>query len=249
MGWITQIHSAFSTTFRYEYFMTYQLYIGDRTFSSWSLRGWLMLEKFGIPYNVNMVGLYSSTMQADLAHLHPARTVPVMQTAAGPVVTDSLTMAETLVEENPNVNLYPRDPPARALARSITAEMHSGFGVLRNACLMLLAYCHEGFEVSDPVRHDLARIQELWVLARARYGTDGPWLFGEYSLADVFYAPVAMRITTYDFLVSEAARDYVTAHLNDPALVKWRTEGLKDSYDLWPYPSSLQRKPWPEVQN
>jgi glutathione S-transferase len=229
--------------------MTYQLYIGDRTFSSWSLRGWLMLEKFALPYNTNMVGLYSGSMQADLAHLRPARTVPVMQTAAGHVVTDSLAMAETLVEENPGVNLYPSDPAARALARSITAEMHSGFGALRNACPMMLAHCYEGFDVSDAVRRDLARIQDLWALARARHGADGPWLFGKYSLADVFYAPVAMRITTYQLPVSDAAQAYVKAHLNDPALIQWRAEGLKDSYDPWPYPSDLVRKPWPETQN
>lgn len=227
--------------------MTYQLYIGDRTFSSWSLRGWLMLEKFGLPYDVTSVGLYSGTMQADLAHLQPARTVPVLQTANGHVVTDSMAMAETLVEENPSVNLYPRDPAARALARSITAEMHSGFGAIRDACPMMLAFCYEGFEVSDAVRRDLARIDALWSLARNRHGADGPWLFGEYSLADVFYAPVAMRITAYDLPVGEAARAYVKTHLNDPAFIKWRTEGLKDHYDPWPYPSDLTRKPWPKA--
>ena len=229
--------------------MTYQLYIGDRTFSSWSLRGWLMLEKFNLSHDVNMVGLYSGSMQADLAHLRPARTVPVLQTSAGHVVTDSLAMAETLVEENPKVNLYPFDPAARALARSITAEMHSGFGALRSACPMMLAYCYEGFKVSDSVRIDLTRIQDLWTLARTRHGAGGPWLFGEYSLADVFYAPVAMRITTYDLPVSDDAREYVNAHLNDPALISWRAEGLKDSYDPWPYPSDLKRKPWPETKN
>lgn len=138
--------------------MTYQLYIGDRTFSSWSLRGWLMLEKFDLPYEVTLVGLYSGTMQADLA-----------------------------------------------------------------------------------------RIDALWSLARHRHGADGPWLFGKYSLADVFYAPVAMRITAYDLPVSDTARTYVKTHLSDPAFIHWRTEGLKDHYDPWPYPSALARKPWPEV--
>lgn len=227
--------------------MTYQLYIGDRTFSSWSLRGWLMLEKFDLPYDVTLVGLYSGTMQADLAHLPPARTVPVLQTADGHVVTDSMAMAETLVEENPSVGLYPRDPAARALARSITAEMHSGFGALRDACPMMLAFCYKGFEVSEAVRRDLARIDVLWSLARDRHGAVGPWLFGEYSLADVFYAPVAMRITAYDLPVSDAARTYVKTHLSDPAFMRWRTEGLKDHYDPWPYPSELARKPWPEA--
>ncbi|MEL6685666.1 MAG: glutathione S-transferase N-terminal domain-containing protein, partial [Pseudomonadota bacterium] len=102
--------------------MTYELYIGDRTFSSWSLRGWLMLEKFGLPYRAHMVGLYAGTMKADLAHLAPAKTVPVMQTANGHVLTDSLAMAETLAENHPEAKLYPVDPAARALARSITAE-------------------------------------------------------------------------------------------------------------------------------
>lgn len=225
--------------------MTYELYIGDRTFSSWSLRGWLMLEKFGLPYRTTMVGLYSNTMQADLAHLAPARTVPVLRTAAGHVLTDSLAMAETLAEENPDAGLYPRDPAARALARSMVAEMHSGFHALRDACPMILAFCWDGFAASQAVRADLARIEELWDQARTRHGGNGPWLFGAYSLADVFYAPVAMRITAYDLPVSSAASAYVAAHLDDPAIKAWRAEGLKQSYDPWPYPQNLAQKPWP----
>lgn len=227
--------------------MTYELYIGDRTSSSWSLRGWLMLQKFDLPHHVNMVGLYTGTMQQELAHLHPARTVPVMQTADGHVLTDSLAMAETLVEENPQAALYPRDPAARALARSMTAEMHSGFGALRDACPMMLEFCWEGFVASPQVRADLARIETLWALARANHGASGPWLFGDYSLADVFYAPVAMRIAAYDLPVSAAAKDYVKLHLNDPAIAQWRAEGLKQRYDPWPYPQDLARKPWPEA--
>ena len=230
--------------------MTYKVYIGDRTFSSWSLRGWLMLEKFGLPYTETVVGLYAGTMHDDLAALEPARTVPVLQTAAGHVLTDSLAMAETLVEENPSVDLYPRDPAARALARSITAEMHSGFAALRGDCPMMLSFCWEGFEVSDAVRADLARIETLWQLARDRHGASGPWLFGDYSLADVFYAPVAMRITAYDLPVGAAAKAYVTAHLTDPAFLKWRELALQDDYDPYPYDiAGLQRLPWPAVLN
>jgi glutathione S-transferase len=225
--------------------MTYQLYIGDRTFSSWSLRGWLMLEKFGLPYQANMVGLYGGTMQADLAHLAPARTVPVLRTAQGHVLTDSMAMAETLVENHPDKDLYPRDPAARALARSMTAEMHSGFGALRNACPMVLSFAWEGFTPSDAVKADLRRIEDLWSLARERHGQNGPWLFGNYSLADVFYAPVAMRITAYDLPVSEQSRDYVTAHLSDPAFLAWRKEALKEDHSPFPYPLPLAQKPWP----
>ncbi|EBA12296.1 glutathione S-transferase [Roseobacter sp. CCS2] len=229
--------------------MTYELYIGDRTFSSWSLRGWLMLEKFGLPYQAHMVGLYTGTMQADLAHLTPARTVPVMRTAEGYVLTDSLAMAETLAENHPNANLYPPDPAARALARSITAEMHSGFHALRSACPMMLNFCWQEFEVSQAVQQDLHRIEELWSLARTRHGSDGPWLFGAYSLADVFYAPVAMRMTAYGLPVSDASRAYVDAHLNDAAFLAWRKAAMKEVHEPFPYQLPLERKPWPGDRN
>jgi glutathione S-transferase len=225
--------------------MTYELYIGDRTFSSWSLRGWLMLEKFNLPYNTTFVGLYAGTMKEDLAHLHPARTVPAMQTGAGYVVTDSLAMGETLAEENPNADVYPSDPAARALARSITAEMHSGFAALRDACPMMLSFCWDGFAVSEAVKKDLARIEMLWELARERHGQDGPWLFGKYSLADAFYALVAMRIKAYGLPVGKVAQDYVNAHLNDPAFLEWRKIAMKEVHEPYPYDLGLGQKPWP----
>ena len=225
--------------------MTYKLYIGDRTFSSWSLRGWLMLEKFGLPYNTNVVGLYAGTYREELAHLAPARTVPAMQTSDGHVLTDSLAMAETLVENHPDINLYPRDPGARALARSITAEMHGSFLALREACPNMITHVWEGFEPSDAVRADLARIEQLWALARERHGENGPWLFGDYSLADVFYAPVALRMTAFDLPISGDAQAYVDAHLNDPAFLAWREASKSEIYDPWPYPMDLGRKPWP----
>ena len=225
--------------------MTYKLYIGDRTFSSWSLRGWLMLEKFRLPYNTNVVGLYAGTYREELAHLAPARTVPAMQTSDGHVLTDSLAMAETLVENHPDINLYPRDPGARALARSITAEMHGSFLALREACPNMITHVWEGFEPSDAVRADLARIEQLWALARERHGKNGPWLFGDYSLADVFYAPVALRMTAFDLPISRDAQAYVDAHLNDPAFLAWREASKSEIYDPWPYPMDLGRKPWP----
>ena len=225
--------------------MTYQLYIGDRTFSSWSLRGWLMLEKFGLDYNTNLVGLYAGTYREELAHLAPARTVPAMQTPEGYVLTDSMAMGETLVERHPDVALYPRDGAARALARTITHEMHSGFMALRDACPNMITHVWEGFEPSDAVLADIARIEELWALARARHGQNGPWLFGDYSLADVFYAPVALRMTTYDLPISPAAQTYANAHLSDPAFLAWRAASKSEVYDPWPYPMDLGRKPWP----
>ncbi len=227
--------------------MTYQLYIGDRTFSSWSLRGWLMLEKFNLPYQANLVGLYAGTYRDELANLEPARTVPTMVTPAGHVLSDSLAMAETLAESHPDAGLYPSDPGARALARNIICEMHAGFGALRDACPMQLDRVWEGFTVSQAVKADLDRIIYLWSLARRRHGQDGPWLFGAYSLADVFYAPVALRIVGYGLPASIEAQAYVNAHLTDRAFLAWRRAALDENYDPFPYQLGLESRPWPDA--
>ncbi|WP_136637009.1 glutathione S-transferase [Pseudooceanicola onchidii] len=225
--------------------MTYDLYIGDQTFSSWSMRGWLMFRNFDIPVTSHMVGLYSGTMAEDLAQLAPARLVPAMVTPDGVVVGETLAMGETLAERHPGAGLWPADPAARALARWLSAEMHAGFGALRGNCPMQLLHQYHGFEPSDAVKKDLARIDELWSLARARFGSEGPWLFGAYSLADVFYAPVAARIAGYGLPVGEVAQAYVDAHLADPAFREWRAEGLKTTYDPVPYALDLPTAPWP----
>ena len=225
--------------------MTYALYIGDRSYSSWSLRGWLMLERFGLPFETHEVGLYTGRMQDDIAHLAPARTVPILQTPEGHVLSDSLAIAETLAERHPEAGLWPADPAARALARSMVAEMHSGFAALRRECAMNLRHGWAGFVVSDAVSADLARIEALWALARDGHG--GAWLFGDYSLADAFYAPVATRIATYDLPVSAASRDYVGRHLACPALQAWRARGMADDYETPPYAQDLATVAWSEV--
>lgn len=226
--------------------MTYELYIGDRTFSSWSYRGWLMLEKFGLDYSTHVVGLYAGTMASEMAHLAPARTVPTMRTPEGFVLTDSLAMGETLAERHPDVGLWPVDGAARALARSITAEMHSGFMALREDCPNIISRVWQGFKPSDAVLKDVARIEELWALARERHGAGGPWLFGEYSLADVFYAPVAFRMTTYGLPVSAAAQEYINEHLRDPAFLQWKALADQEVHEPFPYDFGLEKAPWPE---
>jgi len=225
--------------------MTYELILGDRTFSSWSLRGWLMLEKFGLPYKTKMVGLYSGTMAQDMAAYAPARTVPAMKTPEGHILSDSISMAETLAEENPDARLWPADAGARALARNLVAEMHSAFGALRDECPNNIAFVWDGFEVSDAVKRDLARIEYLWALARERYGANGPWLFGEYTLADVFFAPVACRMTTYGLPQSALAKAYVKTHLTEPAFRAWRKEALTEVHEPFPYDLPYPRKDWP----
>jgi glutathione S-transferase len=225
--------------------MTYDLYIGDRTFSSWSLCGWLMFVKFGLPVRVNMVGLYNGTKDQDLADLKPARFVPVMRDPDGIVIGDSIAMAETLAERYPEAGMWPKDPEARALCRWIVAESHSNFVQLRNDCPMQLAHQVQGFEPSDDVKADIARIEELWSFAREKHGAGGPWLFGSYSLADVFCAPTTARIAGYGLQVGDVAQSYVDHVLSDKEFMEWRALGLTKSYDPMPYDMGLPTAPWP----
>ncbi len=204
-----------------------------------------MFEKFGIPAKVTTVGLYSGRMAEDLAPLAPARLVPVIRTPEGDALQDTFAIGETLAERHPGAGLWPFDPSARLLARWLVAEMHSGFTALRSACPMNLSVKWEGFDVSDEVKADLERIETLWEKARSDYGSDGPWLFGNYSMADAFYAPVAARIAGFGLPVGDVAQAYVDAHLNDTAFRQWRAIGLTKSYDPEPYDMGLPRAAWP----
>ena len=226
--------------------MTYDLFIGDRTFSSWSLRGWLMLEKFDLPYQTHMVGLYSGTMAEDLAQLHPARLVPVLRTPDGHVIGETLAMAETLAERHPEAGLWPADAALRTRARWLCAEMASGFSALRSACPMQLDHVNLGFAPSAAVVADLQRIETLWSAAWSLSGSKD-WLLGDYSLADVFYAPVAARIIGYELPVSDQIRDYCERTISDPVFKAWRELGQKVSYTTFPYPDYPPTATWPEA--
>ena len=223
--------------------MTYDLYIGDRTHSSWSLRGWLMFEKFGLPVTTHLVGLYTGTLAEDLAPVAPARLVPAMKTPEGIAVGDTMAMAETLAERHPGAGLWPADPAARARARWLAAEMHSGFTALRDACPMKLDRAVAWDDPTPDVAADVARIEALWTLALEAAG--GDWLCGDYSLADVFFAPVAARIAGYGLAVGPRAAAYVARHLADPAFRRWRAMGLARPLGFDPYPSDLPERPWP----
>ncbi|MCA0871051.1 glutathione S-transferase [Seohaeicola saemankumensis] len=225
--------------------MTYDLYLGDRMYSSWSLRGWLMFEKFGIPCNTHFVGLYTGTMAQDLAPLAPARLVPSVRTPDGTVIGESLAIAETLAERHPDAGLWPADPAARATARWLCAEMTAGFSALRGDCPMQFQRVYTGFVPSEAVRADLARIETLWSHARTVSGASSGWLFGAYSLADVFYTPVAARILGYDLPVSPETRNYCEALLTEPATLDWRHKAHDIHYDPEPYAIGLAGQPWP----
>jgi len=201
--------------------MTWTLIIGDRTYSSWSLRGWLLFAAFDIPVTVKQFAMKSDALMAELSGLSSGSKLVPQMVAGDQSVWDTLAMAETLAETHPR--MWPADAVDRARARSMVAEMHSGFTALRGACSMNLRHVYEGFEVSAAVQRDLDRIETLWADA------DG-WLFGEYSIADVFFAPVATRIVTHQLPVSDKARAYAQRHLDHGPLRRWRAMGLAEGF-------------------
>lgn len=226
--------------------MTYDLIIGDYAYSSWSLRGWLLLDRFGLPYRTRLLDFNASAgVAAQLADFAPARTVPTLVTPEDAIVSDSLAIAEELASRHPDAGIWPADPRARATARTLAAEMHSGFAALRSACPMNLRTAYTGVTPSEAVLADLARIETLWNHARATCTPPGPWLCGDYSAADAFFAPVAARIAGYGLPVTDSAAAYVANHLADPAFRRWRAMGLVRGATLAHYAKSYATTVWP----
>lgn len=234
--------------------MSYHLIIGDYAYSSWSLRGWLLFERFGIPKTQTRITFLEESVADQLAAHFPAKTVPTLVTPEGVAIGESLAMAEELATRHPEAGLWPSDPKARAIARSLASEMHAGFMALRGFCPMNLRVAYTGVPVPDDVKTDLRRLEAIWDHARAETTPEGPWLCGDYSIADAMFAPVATRIATYGLEVSDSARAYVDAHLSDLAFRRWRALGLTTGPDLpwyardyaqvaWPGPKPLVAKP------
>ncbi len=225
--------------------MTYDLAIGDRAYSSWSLRGWLLFDAFKIAVTTQSARLYTDELPTLLKDYFPARTVPVMRTPDGSVVPESLAIAEELASRHPDAAIWPADPATRAVARVLAAEMHAGFTALRSHCPMNLRVSYTGCQPTDAVLADLARLDLIWAWARAQTKSAGPWLCGAYSAADAFFAPVAGRIAGYNLPVSDDAAAYVTAHLAHPSFRRWRAMGMVDGADQDFYWRDWPRRPWP----
>jgi len=208
----------------------YTLTIGDKAYSSWSLRGWLCLSAFDLPFEERLVAMYDPAFDAMQAAHAPARTVPQLEwQEAGRTrrIWDTMAIAETLAERHEQAGLWPADPWARAVARSLAAEMHSGFAALRATCQMNLHRSGRPLpDLPEEVRRDLDRLAELWSWALAETG--GPWLGGSaFSVADAFYAPVAARLDSYA-LMSEATEGYARRLIDHPAMRRWREAALAD---------------------
>ncbi len=225
--------------------MTQTLFIGDYTYSSWSLRGWLLFERFGLSVPKQVVDFNKATVAEQMAAYAPARTVPTWVTPEGIAISESLAIAEELATRHPDAGHWPTDPAARAVARTLTSEMHAGFGTLRSQCPMNLRDAFLDVPVDADLRADLDRINVIWEDARNRFGQDGPWLCGTYSVADAFYAPVAARIAGYGLPVGEVAQAYVAAHLNDLAFRRWRAMGFAQGAVLERYEQTYAKTNWP----
>jgi glutathione S-transferase len=224
--------------------MTYDLVIGDRAYSSWSLRGWLLFDAFGLPVKLHVARLYTDELPTLLKQFHPGKTAPTMRTPDGVVVPETIAIAEELASRHPEAGIWPADPKARAVARVLAAEMHAGFTALRSHCPMNLRVSYEDCAPPQAVLDDLARLEVIWDWARAETGAK-VWLAGEYSAADAFFAPVATRIATYNLPVSDRAMAYVQAHLAHPSFRRWRAMGLVDGADQEFYRRPYPQRPWP----
>ena len=224
--------------------MTYTLLIGQQSYSSWSLRAWLSCAPFAIPVTLEKIEIYGPSFHAEVAAFGGNRTVPVMRTPEGGILADSLAIAWHLTEAFPDRGLLPADPVGRAEAMSIICEMHDGFADLRSNCQVNLRNAWAGFRPSDAVLADVARIETIWARALDRSG--GPFLYGDFTLADAFHAPVATRLLTYVLPMSDTAQGYARAIVTQPDFVTWRNEGMKETQEIARYDKApLERIPFP----
>lgn len=204
-----------------------KLIIGNRNYSSWSLRAWLAVRIADAECDVLRVPLYGPESRSTLARLSPTGKVPVLETDHG-VIWDSLAISEYLAERFPDSRLWPEDAGSRAIARSVCAEMHSGFGALRTALPMDMRRAERRTIDNEAVQADIDRIHGLWAYCRENYGKSGNYLFGQPTLADAFFAPIASRFRSYCVELPDVARGYVETIHGWPAFSEWRQLALAE---------------------
>ncbi|RZJ18664.1 MAG: glutathione S-transferase [Brevundimonas sp.] len=213
-----------------------ELLIGPQIYSTWSLRGWLVMKATGAAFTVRHGRYDTEADRAELRALSPSGFVPLLR-VDGEMIWDTLAIAEWAAEHYPQARLWPADPVARAQARSVTAEMHSGFTALRTFCTMggrhMMVGDTRSETPSDPaLDRDLGRIVALLRQMRARFGGAGPFLFGEWSIADAFYTPVAARVRHYQIALDAhgdsdgVARAYLDTLLAHPDFREWERQAL-----------------------
>jgi glutathione S-transferase len=209
----------------------YDLYTGNKNYSSWSLRPWVLMKALGIPFSEHLIPFHDDEAWSKYRLLSPNGMVPLL--GDGDIlVWESLSIAEYLAERHEGV--WPSDPAARAFARSAAAEMHSGFTALRNICGMNIGVRINLHQQPDALKANIARLSVLWNDGISRFG--GPFLAGsDFSAADAFFCPVAFRVQTYGLELDPSSAAYVARLLGLPAMQEWYSGGLAETFRDWPH--------------
>jgi len=200
--------------------MKTKLIIGNKNYSSWSLRAWLLLKEAGIPFEEHRIPLDCPNTAAEIAKYTNARCVPVLKFGEM-TVWDTMAIAETMAEHHPENHLWPENPAARAHARAICAEMHSGFHVLRTCMPMNCRAMGRKIPLPDELGDEIDRIIAIWAECHRKYGDLGGWLFGDFTIADAMFAPVVLRLRTYGINLPESAGFYPHRLLESEAMQEW----------------------------
>lgn len=200
--------------------MQLKLIIGNKNYSSWSLRSWLLLKEAGIEFEEYRIALDVPDSAAEIARFSPSGRVPVLMLGEQPV-WDTLAIAETVAERWPEKELWPADAAARAHARSVSAEMHAEFSTLREAMPMNCRAMGRRVSLPDALTADIDRVLDIWSDCHRRYRSRGDWLFGRFGVADAMFAPVVLRFRTYGINLPESASNYPRRLLESESLQDW----------------------------
>ena len=207
------------------------LIMGNKNYSSWSLRPWLAMTMAGLEFDETLILLDTSGTKKQIAQHSKAGRVPILR--HGKVtIWETLAILEYLAETFPEKSLWPKAKAARAVARAISNEMHAGFSGLRNACPMNLRRPQKPIALNAETRADIARIEEIWRDCRKTYGKGGKFLFGKFCNADAMFAPVVTRFDTYAIPVAKDTRAYMDAVMATKAFQKWKSAALKETWIL-----------------
>ena len=218
-----------STQEGYHLMAPFTLVIGNKNYSSWSLRAWLFLKHAGIEFEEVVIALDTDSTHDEIEKYGPSGRLPVLR--HGEVtVWDSLAICEYVAELSGTG--WPAAPAARAVARAVSAEMHSGFINLRTLWPMNARARRRRTAMMPALAADIERVNELWCDCRRRFGKGGPWLFGEYSIADAMYAPVVLRFNTYGARIPETVRWYMASVLEDGALQEWLAAAKQEPWTI-----------------
>lgn len=204
------------------------LVIGNKNYSSWSLRAWLALRKAGVHFEEKRLALDTPEFEQEIGHYSPTRRVPVLIDDKR-VVWDSLAICEYVSENMDEGHMWPRNFAERAWARSISAEMHSGFAALRQQMPMNARATGRSVPMTPELEADIQRIDSIWAECRQKHSDQGPWLFGYFTAADAMYAPVALRFNTYGVKLTEMADAYVQHVLSDADVQSWMADAAEET--------------------